>query len=124
MRAAIRRAGAPVLTRRVDDFTATVGRMVDAVEADPRDLTRARKYLSVYLGGAREATERFAEIYARSQDAAARADYEVLLGDLEKGFHDRTETMLLEDKSALDVEIEVLRDRLAKEGLRDNKREM
>ena len=123
MRSAIRKAGAPMLTRRVDDFTATVGRMVSAVENDPRDLTQARKYLSVYLGGAREATERFAEIYARSQDAAARADYEVLLNDLEKSFNSRTETMLLEDKSALDVEIDVLRSRLAKEGLRDNPRE-
>ena len=123
MRSAIRRAGAPMLTRRVDDFTATVGRMVEAVERDPRDLTRARRYLSVYLTGAREATERFADIYARSQNAEARADYEVLLTDLEKSFRDRTETMLLEDKSALDVEIEVLRDRLAREGLRDKPRE-
>jgi hypothetical protein len=31
--------------------------------------------------------------------------------------------MLLEDKSALDVEIEVLRDRLAQDGLRDKSRE-
>lgn len=123
MRSAIRKAGAPMLTRRVDEFTATVSRMVEAVEADPRDLVRARKYLSVYLLGARDATERFADIYARSQNAEARADYEVLLSDLEKGFHERTETMLLEDKSALDVEIEVLRDRLAQDGLRDKSRE-
>lgn len=123
MRVAIRRAGAPMLTRRVDNFLGSVGKMVDAVERDPRDLTRARKYLSVYLAGAREATERFADIYARSQNTEARADYEVLLSDLETSFNQRTEAMLLEDKSALDVEIDVLRDRLAREGLRDKPRE-
>lgn len=120
MRAAIRRAGAPILTRRVDAFTAAVRRMIETVENDPRDLTRARKYLSVYLEGARAATERFADHYTRTEDAGARADFEELLADLERRFDARTEKMLLDDRSALDVEIEVLRERLAREGFGDS----
>jgi hypothetical protein len=87
------------------------------VEDDPRDLTGARKYLGVYLLGARDATSQFADLYARNRNEEARADYEALLDDLETTFTARTNKMLLDDKSSLDVEIEVLRDRLAREGV-------
>ena len=115
---AIRRAGVPALARRVDAFAETARTMFRAVEQDPRDLTRARRFLGVYLLGARDATIRFADLYARNKSDAARADYEALLDDLEGSFAARTEKMLLDDKSSLDVEIEVLRDRLAREGIK------
>jgi hypothetical protein len=88
------------------------------VEEDPRDLTGARKYLGVYLMGARDATVKFADVYARTGDPHARADYEALLDDLEQNFAARTRKMLLDDRSDLTVEIEVLRDRLQREGVR------
>ena len=62
------------LERRVDSFQSTARAMFRTIEDDPRDLTAARKYLSVYLMGARDATVKFADIYARSRDGAARAD--------------------------------------------------
>ena len=40
--------------------------------------------------GARDATVRFADVYATSRDAKARADYEALLTDLETNFASRT----------------------------------
>ncbi len=43
------------------------------VEGDPRDLTAARKYLSVYLMGARDATVKFADLYAQNRNTKARA---------------------------------------------------
>jgi hypothetical protein len=115
---AIRRAGVPALARRVDTFAETARRMFRAVEEDPRDLTSARRFLGVYLLGARDATIQFADLYARTKNEEARRDYEALLNDLEGSFTARTEKMLLDDKSMLDVEIEVLRDRLAREGIR------
>lgn len=118
MRDAIRRAGVPALERRVTDFSETARKMFRVVEEDPRDLTSARRYLGVYLLGARDATVQFADLYARSKNEEARADYEKLLSDLESSFNQKTERLLLDDKSNLDVEIEVLRDRLEREGVR------
>jgi hypothetical protein len=62
--------------------------------------------------GARDATVKFADIWARSRDSQARRDYEALLTDLETTFADRTRDLLSGTKSNLDVEIAVLRDRL------------
>lgn len=118
MRDAIRRAGVSKLERRVDAFAETARGMFRVVEEDPRDLTAARKFLSVYLMGARDASVQFADLYARSQNEEARRDYETLLDDLESSFAQKTEKLLLDDKSMLDVEIEVLRDRLEREGVR------
>ncbi len=118
MKDAIRRARVPALERRVDDFVDTARGMFRVVEEDPRDLTSARRFLGVYLLGARDATVQFADLYARSQNEEARADYEALLDDLENSFAQKTEKLLLDDKSTLDVEIEVLRDRLEREGVR------
>ena len=80
---------------------------------DPRDLTGARKFLGVYLQGAQDATAKFADLYARN----GNADYEALLDDLELNFAAQTEKMLLDDRTDMDIEIKVLRDRLRREGL-------
>ncbi len=118
MKDAILRAEDRQLEARVDRFSTTARKMFRTVEEDPRDLTGARKYLGVYLLGAKDATVKFADLYSRTRDDKARNDYVSLLDDLENSFAARTETMLLDDRSDLDVEIGVLRDRLAREGVR------
>ena len=115
---AIARAGDRKIEARVERFQATARDLFRTVEEDPRDLTVARKYLGVYLMGARDATVKFADIYSRQQDASARDEYETLLDDLETNFAARTRKMLLEDHSDLSVEIDVLRERLAREGVK------
>lgn len=115
---AMLRAGDRQLIARLERFQTVARDLFRTVENDPRDLTAARKYLSVYLLGARDATIKFAEIWARSRDMQARADYEALLTDLEQNFAARTEKLLLDDRSDLTVEVEVLRERLEREGVR------
>lgn len=112
MKDAILRAGDRGLSARVERFSGTARALFRSVESDPGDLTAARKYMSVYLMGARDATVKFADIWARTKDAQARTDYEALLTDLETTFADRTKALLSGTKSNLDVEIAVLRDRL------------
>ena len=116
MRDAILRANDRTLEARVDAFAATARALFRTVEGDPGDLTAARKFLSVYLSGARDATVKFADFYATSRDATARADYLGLLDDLETNFASRTRTLLTNNRSDLDVEIGVLRERLQREG--------
>ncbi|MBT8409164.1 MAG: 5-bromo-4-chloroindolyl phosphate hydrolysis family protein, partial [Alphaproteobacteria bacterium] len=118
MRDAILRANDRKLELRVERFQATARDMFRTVEEDPRDLSAARRYLGVYLLGARDATIKFADIYARSRDQTARDDYVALLDDLEDSFAARTRKMLLGDRSGLDVEIDVLRARLEREGVK------
>ena len=115
---AIKRAGDRQTEARVERFQTTARDLFRTVEEDPRDLTGARKYLTVYLMGARDATIKYADIYARNRDPQARADYTALLDDLEQNFTARTAKMLLDDRSDLTVEIDVLRERLQREGVR------
>ncbi len=105
------------LDLKVAGFQAMARKMIRTVEEDPRDLTAARKYLGVYLMGARDATVKFVDLYKRTKDDSARADYEALLTDLETNFVARTETLLDGDRSDMDIEIKVLRDRLQREGV-------
>ncbi|WP_299679312.1 5-bromo-4-chloroindolyl phosphate hydrolysis family protein [uncultured Roseobacter sp.] len=118
MNDALKRSGNMRVITRMQQFQTVVRDLIRTVEDDPRDLTAARKYLGVYLLGARDASVKFADIYARSQDTKARDDYLALLDDLEKNFTDRTTKLMLDDHSDLTVEIEVLRDRLQREGVR------
>jgi hypothetical protein len=117
MRDAIRRARDNQLEDRVAGFSETVRGLFRQVEADPRDLAAARRYLGVYLQGARDATMQFADLYARSRDAEVRADYIAFLDDLDTNFASRTTALLRDDRTNFDIETEVLRDRLNRENL-------
>ena len=115
---AILRAGDRQIEARVEMFQSTARTLFRTVKEDPRDLSGARKYLTIYLMGARDASIKFADLYSRGPDPQARTDYLALLDDLETNFAARTEKMLLDDRSDLNIEIEVLRERLQREGLR------
>jgi len=114
---AIRRASDQHMARKLEQFQEIARALIRTVEEDPRDLTAARKYLGIYLLGARDATSKFADIYSRTQDHQARMDYGQLLDDLSSGFAQKTQKLLTDDRSDLTVEIDVLRDRLQREGV-------
>lgn len=112
MKDAILRARDRALETRVERFAVAARQLFRRVEEDPGDLSAVRKYLGIYLMGARDATIKFADLYAQNRDTKARADYEALLADLETNFADRSARLLTNDAQALDVEIQVLRERL------------
>ena len=118
MQDAIRRTGDRRLEARVALFAETARELFRRVEQYPGDLTAARRYLGVYLMGARDATVKFADLYAETQDPGARGDYEALLTDLEANFAARTRALIDSGRTDFDIELQVLRDRLAREGVR------
>ncbi|MCB2137255.1 MAG: 5-bromo-4-chloroindolyl phosphate hydrolysis family protein [Rhodobacteraceae bacterium] len=118
MHTAAERTGDRLIVARVERFGVTARTLFRTVEEDPRDLTAARRYLGVYLMGARDATVKFADLWTRTRDPDARKAYEALLNDLEDNFARRTTALLADNRSDLDIEIEVLRDRLKREGVR------
>jgi hypothetical protein len=117
MSGALARAGDRQLERRLDGFQVTVRDMLRTVEEDPRDLTAARKFLGVYLMGARDATVKYADLAARVPNPEARGKYLALLDDLERNFTAKTRALMADSSTDLDIEIEVLRDRLEREGV-------
>ncbi len=123
--AAMQQAILTTQDRRLEEVVAGFANQARAlfrrVEADPRDLTGARRYLGVYLEGARNATQKFAGLYAQTRDDRLRSDYIALLADLEANFAARAGRMLENDQTDFDIETEVLRDRLRREGLAVNR---
>lgn len=117
MREAVLRAGDRTAEARLERFSATVRELVRTVEEDPRDLRAARKYLGVYLMGARDASVKFADLYSRSRDPQVQRKYVALLDDLDSNFSAKTKDLMADTHTDLDIEIDVLRDRLAREGV-------
>lgn len=118
MSQAISTAGDRSLIARVEQFQSTAREMFRTIEDDPRDLTTARRYLGVYLLGAKDATIKFAKLYTQNHDPSVKADYTALLDDLEANFTAKTQALLSDNRTDLNIEIDVLRDRLQREGIR------
>jgi len=115
---ALRRVSDRQISDQMAQFQSVARKLIRSVEEDPRDLTAARKYLGVYLTGARDATVKFVDIYAQNPQPKVREDYMTLLDDLERNYAARNEKLLLNEHSDLTIEIEVLRERLDREGVR------
>lgn len=117
IRAAIADTGDRALVARTDRFAATVEALFERLRGNPGDLSAARRYLTVYLEGARDAAIKFAGIYRQTGDGATRQSFETFLDDLENDFEAKSRRLVEGDKSDLEIEIAVLRDRLAREGV-------
>lgn len=104
------------ITGRIDGLMAQVREMLHLVQNDPRDLSRARRYFTVYLKGAEDATRKYVENHEKLGDPKLRNDYISLIGELEASFGRGREMLLHDERTDLEVEIEVLRERLGQEG--------
>ncbi|MEM6489746.1 MAG: 5-bromo-4-chloroindolyl phosphate hydrolysis family protein, partial [Pseudomonadota bacterium] len=103
------------ITERLAALGDEVRAMLRRLESDPRDLPRARRYLSVHLVGAHEATRKYAENHAEIDDPTLRADFLALITELEESFQRGRDKLLSEERTDLEIEIEVLRERLSRE---------
>jgi len=104
------------LRDRINRVTKRSRDILARIEQDPSDLRRSKKFLVVYLDGALEATRK----YARTQndlgsDQSMYIKFRSLLDDMEREFDHQHEKLLTNDRIDLDVEIDVLADRLKAE---------
>ena len=116
----IERAGADIKDRplrdRINRVTKRSRDILARIEQDPSDLRRAKKFLVVYLDGALEATRKYAKTQNDlSGDENVYIKFRSLLDDMERAFDDQHEKLLTNDRIDLDVEIDVLADRLKAE---------
>lgn len=104
------------LERRIDGLAYAARDILKEIQSDPRDMRRSRQFLSVHLVGLRDATVKLASAAAKGAGGEQRGEYEALLSDLEQSFSKTRDNLLIDDQTALEVEIEVLRGRLKQEG--------
>lgn len=116
--AANRRIRQPELSRRLRRISELAREIVGLIEQEPRDLRRARKFLRVYLEGARKVAQGYARTHRLRQSAELEANFRNVLVDIEDIFVEQHERLLDKDVEALDVQIEVLAAQLQREGVR------
>ncbi len=116
-RARYRIQGAPELGARLDGVKAWIEKILGLIEEDPRDLRRARKFLVVYLDGACEVAEKYVDLQDKGQAASFKPRLEELLDEMERVSAEQHAKLLQNDALDLDVQLEVLSERLKKEGV-------
>ncbi len=83
------------------------------IEEDPKDLTRARKFLKVYLDGTARVTESYAKTHGRDATTEVLdSNFQEVLDSIEKTFDEQHKQLLENDQFDLDVKIEVLKTQL------------
>lgn len=107
----------PDLKSRLGKITAGSREILKIVERDPRDLRRARKFLKVYLNGARSVVEGYARSHAVQQNTTLETNFKNVLETIEQTIVKQKAKLAENDTSELDVQIEVLETQLKREGV-------
>jgi hypothetical protein len=95
----------------------TTDRILDEIAADPRDLQRARRFLKVFLDGLTDVVERYAAAEDAGRSASLDENFLSLLREMEKAADDQLARLRSHELDRLDITIDVLKDRLAREGI-------
>jgi 5-bromo-4-chloroindolyl phosphate hydrolysis protein len=105
------------LNNRLRRIAALARQILKLLEEDPRDLRRARKFLNVYLDGARQVTEGYARTHGRVTAPELEDNFRRVLSTIEEVFQEQQQKLLETDVTDLDVQIEVLTTQLKREGV-------
>ena len=99
-------------------FRHSANRLIDILRDAPERHRDLRRHLGVYLDALSDATDRFSILHAASPDPEAKARYLNMLDGLKEQFDTRAGQYLADEQSRLDVELDVLQDRLVSEARR------
>ena len=102
---------------RIQRICEVAGSILTMLEEDPRDIRRARKFLNVYLDGARQVTEGYADTHRYVGTDVLEQNFRNVLDTIEQVFREQKEKLLENDVFDLDVQIEVLQKQLKREGV-------
>jgi 5-bromo-4-chloroindolyl phosphate hydrolysis protein len=115
--AAAHEIAVPEFGERLGRITRIGRRILAEIERDPRDATRARRFLNVYLDGAERVTLEYARTHRHVRQRPLEDNFRQLLIDMETTFAEQHRKLLKQDALSLDVDIEVLNARLRREGV-------
>lgn len=102
---------------RIERICEVAGSVLTMLEEDPRDIRRARKFLNVYLDGARQVTEGYADTHRHVRNDVLEQNFRNVLDTIEQVFNEQKGKLLENDVFDLDVQIEVLQKQLKREGV-------
>ena len=115
--AAARSIAVPEFTERLRRITGIGKNILAEIERDPRDASRARKFLNLYLDSAERVTTEYARTHRQLRNRPLEDNFRNLLIDMETTFDKQHQKLLENDLLSLDVDIEVLNTRMKREGL-------
>ncbi len=94
---------------RLKSITNEAREIIKIIEADPKDLDRARKFLTVHLEGARRVTETYARTHAKEATTDTQeTDFNRVLDSIESNFQEQRKKLHKNDQFDLDVQMEVV----------------
>ncbi len=105
------------LRARLTRISELARKILRVIEEDPTDLRRARKFLYVYLDGAKTVSKGYVRTHQRSQSAELETNFRNVLITIENVFQEQHANLLENDILDLDVQIEVLATQLKREGV-------
>lgn len=107
----------PEFAARLERIVEAASQVLRVIEDDPGDLRRARKFLHVYLDGARTVTANYARAHPDARNEELDENFRDMLETIESSFIETRQRLLQDDAMDLDVQIEVLKTRLKREGV-------
>jgi 5-bromo-4-chloroindolyl phosphate hydrolysis protein len=107
----------PEFCDRLKRIIAIGTNILGEIERDPREATRARRFLHLYLDSTERVTEEFARTQRQGRSEPLEQRFRQLLIDMENSFTQQHRKLLEHDTMALDVDMEVLSARLKREGV-------
>lgn len=102
---------------RLGRIVASTREVLGLIEEDPKDLRRARKFLKVYLLGARNVTQQYARTHQHQENEELEQNFRNVLNSIESVIQEQHDKLLENDVLDLDVKIEVLEAQLKHEGI-------
>lgn len=103
-----------VQVARIADHAESV---LEGILADPGDIRRARRFMATYLERATTSVEQFVAAESKGKADAHRTDFNATLDVIEKAFDDQKQRLDAEDSIDLEVQLDVLRKQMEREGL-------
>jgi hypothetical protein len=107
----------PELKARVRRISAQGRGILNQIAERPTDLFRARQFLNVYLEGVQQVTEGYARAHVQSDSRDLEQSFRNVLVTVEEVFEEQRQKLLKTDLMDLDVQIEVLKKQLQREGI-------
>jgi len=105
------------LTGRLARIVAQGRAVLAQIERDPSDLRRARRFLVTYLDGTRDVVRKYGQQQQDLADTELAASFRHVLETVERVFAEQEEVLKRNETLDLEVQIEVLRTQLEREGV-------
>ncbi|MBJ6611292.1 MAG: 5-bromo-4-chloroindolyl phosphate hydrolysis family protein [Candidatus Thiothrix moscowensis] len=112
-----RKINNPEFNARLQRITNKAREVLTSIEDDPTRLSRARKFLKVYLDGTQRVTEGYARAHQDNKPVALETNFSRVLDSIEQTFAEQHTKLLEDNHFDLDVQIEVLETQLKREGV-------